>query len=103
MRWTWDAAAWIRLSRCRSRARSPQMLCASSKRRGQQAARVQVLQPLAVGDVRLPAGHVLHMVRIHKADLDPARFEDLKERDPEHAVDSIATVRTCAWRIPKNA
>ncbi len=55
------------------------------KRGGQQAACVQILQPLAVGDVRLPTGHVFHVVRVDEAHLKPARFEDLEERDPEHA------------------
>ena len=51
---------------------------------------VELLQPLA--HIRLAAGDVLHVVRVHEQHLEPARFEDLKGRNPVHPVDSIATV-----------
>ena len=44
------------------------------KRGSQQADRVQILQPLAVGDIRLPARYVLHVTRVDEAHLEPARL-----------------------------
>ena len=45
---------------------------------------MQILQPLAVGNIRLPTRHVLHVARVDEAHLEPTRLENLKERDPEH-------------------
>ena len=46
---------------------------------------VQVLEPLAVLDVGLPAGDVLDMARVDQADLEAARLQDLVQGDPVHA------------------
>ena len=39
-----------------------------------QAHRMEVLKPLTVGDVGLPAGNVLHMLRVDQVHFEPARF-----------------------------
>src|SRR5579859_360039 len=43
---------------------------------------MQILQPLAIGDVGLSARHILHMLRIDKADLKSSCFENLVHRIP---------------------
>ena len=48
----------------------------------QKANRVQILQPLAVRDVRLTAGNVFHVVGIDEEDFKAPRFEDLEQRNP---------------------
>src|SRR5207247_10871515 len=55
---------------------------------------VQVPEPLAIRDVALAARHVFEMAGIDEEHVKAARFEDLKHRDPVHAVDSIATLVT---------
>lgn len=52
----------------------------------QQAHRMQVLQPLAIGYVGLSSGHVLHMTRIDQAYLEAALFQDLQQRNPEDPI-----------------
>ncbi len=46
---------------------------------------MQILEPLAVLDVGLPAGHVLDVARIHQTHRQAPRLEDLVEGDPVHA------------------
>lgn len=48
----------------------------------QQAHRMQVLQPLAIGYVGFSSGHVLHMTRIDQAYLEATLFQDLEQRNP---------------------
>src|SRR4051794_10480323 len=43
---------------------------------------MQVLYPLAVGDVAFTAGNVPDVLRINEDDLKAPRFENLKYRDP---------------------
>ena len=43
---------------------------------------VQLLQPLAVHDIGLAAGDVLHMTRVDEHHVEAAGFEDLVERNP---------------------
>jgi hypothetical protein len=45
---------------------------------------VEILKPLAVGDIRLAAGHVLDVARVDEAHLQSPCLENLQERDPEH-------------------
>jgi len=45
---------------------------------------VQVLQPLANGDVDLAARHVLDMTGVGQANGEATVFQDLKERNPEN-------------------
>ena len=47
--------------------------------------RVPRLDPLAVADVGLSAGHALELPRVDQLDLEAARAEELEERDPVHA------------------
>jgi hypothetical protein len=51
----------------------------------QQAHRMKILQPLAIGNIGLAPGHVLHMMSIDQAHLEPPLFRDLEERYPEHS------------------
>ena len=46
---------------------------------------MEVLQPLAVGNIGLPAGNILHMLRVDKIHFEPARFQNLIHRNPIHA------------------
>jgi hypothetical protein len=50
--------------------------------RAQQANRMQILEPLAVGDVSPASGHVLHVLRVDQADIETASLEDLIDRNP---------------------
>src|ERR1700722_3565255 len=47
--------------------------------------RMQVLEPLAIGYVCLPARNVLHVLCVHQIDLESASFQDLVDRNPVHA------------------
>ena len=40
----------------------------------QQSYRMEVLKPLAIGNVGLPAWNILHMLRVDKAHLQPTRL-----------------------------
>ena len=48
----------------------------------QQANRMQVLQPLTVGNVRASSRDVLDVLRIHKINLQPASFQNLHQWNP---------------------
>ena len=48
----------------------------------QQAVAHQLLQPLAVQDIALAAGHVLDVLRVDQQHREAARVEQLEERDP---------------------
>lgn len=50
----------------------------------QEANRVEILEPLAVLHVALPARDVLDVAGFHQTDLDAARLQDLEEGDPVH-------------------
>ena len=79
----------------------------------QQADGMEVLEPLAVLDVGLPARDVLDMPGVDQADLDPPGLEDLVERDPVHAgglhgdggdaalVSHAARARRSSVKVPK--
>ena len=43
---------------------------------------VETLEPLAVGDIALSSGHVLHMTGVHELYLEPVLFEDLVRGNP---------------------
>jgi hypothetical protein len=43
---------------------------------------METLEPLAVGDVALSAGHVLYVAGVHELYLESVLFEDLEGRDP---------------------
>ena len=51
----------------------------------QQAVLVELLQPLRIGHVRLAAGDILDVTRIHQKHFEAVRFEDLEGRNPVHA------------------
>src|SRR5205814_6958382 len=53
-----------------------------AKAAAQQAYAMQLLQPLAVHDIRLPTGDVLYVPSIHEDYIDASGLEDLVERDP---------------------
>jgi hypothetical protein len=46
------------------------------------ANRVQVLEPLAIGDIGLPTWHVLHVLCVNEVNFEAARFQDLGKRVP---------------------
>jgi hypothetical protein len=46
---------------------------------------MEVLKPLAIGNVGLPAGNILHVLRIDKANIHATGLQDLIHRDPVHA------------------
>ncbi len=48
----------------------------------QQAEGVQLLQPLAILDVALAAGHGFQPTRIDEANNEPSRFQHFKQRNP---------------------
>src|SRR5712664_1097076 len=60
-------------------------LVARAETSAQQAVLMELLQPLRIVHVGLSSGHVLHVARVHKKHLKPARLQDLKDRDPVHA------------------
>src|SRR5690606_33958860 len=60
-------------------------LIGGAERGVQQADRVQVLQPLAVGDIGLATGHGLHVAGVDQADLEAAGLEHLEQGDPVNA------------------
>ena len=60
-------------------------LLRGSERNLQQSDRMQVLQPLAIGNIRFTSGHVFHMMSIDQTPFEAALFEDLEERNPEHS------------------
>ena len=51
----------------------------------QQPVLVELLQPLRIVHIRLPTGDVLDVARVDQQHLEPARFENLKDRNPVHA------------------
>src|SRR3954468_14637085 len=53
-----------------------------AKRCFQQTDRVQVLKPLAICNIRLSAGDILCISRIHKENFQASRVEYLHERNP---------------------
>jgi hypothetical protein len=50
----------------------------------EKANQVQVLEPLAIGDVGLPAWHVLNMLCVDQVDFESARFQNPVNRNPVH-------------------
>jgi hypothetical protein len=46
---------------------------------------MQVLEPLTIGYVCLPARNVLYVLCVDQIDLESARFQDLINRNPLHA------------------
>ena len=46
---------------------------------------MELLQPLRVVHIGLPARHVLHVARVHQQHFKAACFEDLEDRNPVHA------------------
>ena len=51
----------------------------------QQPVLVELLQPLRIVHIRLAAGDVLDVARVDQQHLEPARFENLEDRNPVHA------------------
>jgi hypothetical protein len=51
----------------------------------QQADRVEILQPLAIQDIGLSAGYILHVPGVDQADRKAPILQDLKQRNPEYA------------------
>lgn len=60
-------------------------LIRGSKRRPQQSHRMQVPQPLTIGNIGSPARNVLEMPRIDQAHLESTSFQDLEQRNPVDA------------------
>jgi hypothetical protein len=52
---------------------------------GEQAERVQLLQPLTIENVGLAARNVLHVLCVHQVDVEPTKLEDVVERNPVNA------------------
>ena len=46
---------------------------------------MQLLEPLRIVDVRLPAWNLLRVSGVDQEDLEPPLLEDLEHRDPVHA------------------
>ena len=46
---------------------------------------VEVLEPLAILDISLPARDVLDVAGVHQADLEASGLQELEQRDPVHA------------------
>jgi len=57
-------------------------LVVGAERTGQEPIGVETLEPLAVGDITLPARHVLHMAGIYELYLESVLFEDLVTGNP---------------------
>ena len=74
-----------RVSRWRRRDRTAQTVSGGRKEARRRPDGVEVLEPLAVLDVGLPAGDVLHVARVDQADLEPAGLQDLVQGDPVDA------------------
>jgi len=51
----------------------------------QQTELMDMLEPLGVVDVRLPAWNLLHVSGVDQQHLEALRLEDLEHRDPVHA------------------
>jgi hypothetical protein len=85
MCWMWTAPNWTRRSRCRSRDRTAQTASGGRKDARSSPTAWRVLQPLAVLDVGLPAGDVLHVPGVDQTHLEAAGLQDLVEGDPVHA------------------
>src|SRR5450631_2992249 len=51
----------------------------------EQSNRMQVLEPLAIGYVCLPARYVLHVLCVDEVNFETACFQDLIDRNPVHA------------------
>jgi hypothetical protein len=62
------------------------------KRSQQQAHRMQILQPLAIGYVGLSPGHVLYMMRTDQTHLEATLLRIWKSGTQNTPVDSIAIV-----------
>src|SRR4051812_20314603 len=56
-----------------------------TKAAAQETNRMQVLNPLAVGYVGLPPRNIFYMMCIHQVNFIPAKFQDLKHRNPVNA------------------
>src|ERR1017187_7983266 len=52
----------------------------------EQPNRMQVLEPLAIGYVGLPARNILHVLCVDQIDLESPRFQDLVDRSEERRV-----------------
>src|SRR6267142_1304194 len=52
------------------------------ERSAQQTYRMQILQPLTVGNIRFAPRHVLHVARVDQHDSETSRLQDLKKRNP---------------------
>jgi hypothetical protein len=50
-----------------------------------QANRVEELEPLAIGDISLPAWHVFHVLRVDEVNFETACFQDLVNGNPVNA------------------
>lgn len=51
----------------------------------EQADRVEVLKPLAIGDIGLPPRYVLHVLCVDQIDFQASRFQDLGKGNPINA------------------
>jgi len=56
-----------------------------SEARAEQAEGVELLDPLAIDEVRLAAGNILHVTGVDEQHVEAARLEDLVERNPVDA------------------
>src|ERR1700704_3392681 len=56
-----------------------------SKGWAQESNRMQVSQPLTIGNIGSSAGNILEVTRIYKAHLEPTDFQNLEQRDPVDA------------------
>jgi hypothetical protein len=76
-------------------------LVSRPKRPGQEAERVEALEPLAIVDVTLgPTPDLLHLLWIHKEDLEATRLQPLKKWDPIDAGGFEGDRRDAAPREP---
>ena len=53
-----------------------------AERGAQEAKGVKILQPLAVGHIRLTTGNVFHVVGMDEEDFEAPRFQDWEQRIP---------------------